>query len=306
MLLPLVLAGAAAAFFVFRAYQTGAEAAAARQLLLEDVERATRARPLDSDELSRLVARMQKFDDFATARDLVAATVRVELARGRVDRAAELFAPIANQPGASPAEQRLAAVVWLRRHEAGLPDRAAAVAVLQQTIDFAEAAYADGQDAGDLTIAWLAASRLPDAARAERFAEQLRTGHASSPGCKLANAVRDFRLDTPRGDLEVLRREFESPPPEIDAMLALVTLQGGDLAGAVAVVDPCLVRGAGVLAVRWAAALVFHTCAVGSPEGSDQRTSWRVRRDAQLDWLVQHAAVDDERRPQWASMRDAR
>jgi hypothetical protein len=306
VLLPLVLVVLAGGFFAFQAFQARSEAAAARRQLLEDVERATRARPLDSDELSRLVARMQKFDDFATARDLVAATVRVEMARGRVDRAAELFAPVANQPGATPAEQRLAAIVWLRRHEAGLPDRTAATAELQQAIEFAENAYADGQDAADLTVAWLAASRLPDHTRADRFADQLRTGHASSPGCKLANATRDFRLDMPRGDLEVLRREFDAPPAEIDAMLALVVLQAGDLPGAVAIVDPCMQRAPGVLAVRWAAALVFHTCALGSPEGSDQRTSWRARRDAQLDWLVQQAPADDERRPQWAAMREAR
>ena len=36
------------------------------------------------------------------------------------------------------------------------------------------------------------------------------------------------------------------------------------------------------------------------------RQGWLVRRDAQLDWLSAQAPVDDERRPQWATMREAR
>jgi hypothetical protein len=31
-----------------------------------------------------------------------------------------------------------------------------------------------------------------------------------------------------------------------------------------------------------------------------------VRRDAQLDWLSEMAPTNDERRPQWATMRETR
>lgn len=306
VLVPLVLVVLAAGYFAFDWIQARSGVAAARTQLLQDIEVVTKKRPLDGDELSRLVAKLTKIDGHATERDTVAAMVRIELARGRVDRAAELFAPIANGPAATPAEHRLAATVMLRRHELGLTDRAAAVGVLEQVVAFAESAYADGQDAADLTTAWLAASRLGNAARADGFAAQLQANHAGSPGAKLARLVRDFRLEMPREEIDALRKEFDEPPAEIDAMLAMVVLQGGDVPGALALVEPALVRAPGVVEVRYAAAVVFHVCVLGSAAGSEPRAAWVVRREAQFDWLVAQAPAEDLRRGKWAAMREVR
>jgi hypothetical protein len=306
VLAPVALAVVAAGYFVFQSVQSGRTEAAARAQLLLDVETETSKRPPNSDELSSLVARLQKFEDHATAHDLLAGFARIELARGRVLRAAELFTPIAGRPGASPAEQRLGARLLLRQYEQGAADRSTAQGLLQQVLTFAAAAYADSQEAADLTLEWLAASRLPDAERATRIATQLQQNHASSMGARLAKATADFRLDTPRADLETLRREFDEPPAEIDAMLGLVVLQTGDVGAAVSILEPALQRSPGVIPIRWAAALVFHACALGSPDESAARNDWLVRRDAQLDWLSEMAPTNDERRPQWATMRETR
>lgn len=306
VLTPIALAVVAAGYFLFQAVQSGQAQDAARAQLLADVETETRKRPPSSDELSHLVARMQKFEDHTTAHDLLAGFARIELARGRVKRAAELFLPVANRPGASPAEQRLGARILLGQYEQGTADRSTAQGMLQQVLAFSVVAYGEGQDAADLTREWLAASRLPDAERAKPLAGQLQQSHASSAGAHLAKAVADFRIDMPEDDLEVLRREFDEPPVEIDAMHALVVLQKGDVPRAVTIVEPALQRSPGVIAIRWSAALVFHACALGSPADSAGRRDWLLRRDVQLDWLVEQAPSDDTRRPQWAAMREAR
>ncbi len=306
VLVPIVLVVLAIGYFAYQWIQARSDLAASRAQLLQDIQVVTRKRPLDGDELSRLVAKLTKIEGYATERDTVAAMVRIELARGRIDRAAEMFAPIANLPGATPAEHRLAATVMLRRHELGLPDRASAVGVLEQVVTFAESAYADGQDAADLTTAWLAASRLGNAARADGFAAQLQANHAGSPGAKFAKLVHDFRLEMPREEIDAVRREFDEPPAEIDAMLAMVVLQGGDMPGALALVEPALVRAPGLVEVRYAAAVVFHVCVLSSATGSEPRAGWVVRRDAQFDWLVAQAPVDDLRREKWSTMRAVR
>ncbi len=311
VLVPIALVVLAAGYFAFQMVQGRMARDAERTQWLVDVETETKRRPLNSDALSDLVARLQKLDDHATARDLVAGLASIELARGRVPRAAELFLPIANQPGASPAEQRLGARILLNQYEQGTADRSTAQGMLQQVMAFSANAYSDGQDVVDLTREWLAASRLPDAARARQVAGQLQQNHASSPGAQLAKMTADFRLDLPEADLEMLRRDFDAAPwdgvpVEIEAMLALVVLQAGDMPKAVRIVEPALQRVSGVMAIRWAGALVFHACALGSPVDSAARQGWLVRRDAQLDWLSAQAPVDDERRPQWATMREAR
>lgn len=304
VLVPLLLAVVAAGYFVFQWLQGRSERAELRAQLLQDVQTAASKRPVETDELSRLMAKLTKFDDFETDRDLLAAQARIELARGRVDRAFEMFAPIASQPGATPAEQRLAASLGLRRHQQGLPDRATAAGALAQVLQFADTAYRDGQDPADLTVAWLAAMRLADTARADALAGQLLANHAASPGAKLVQMLREFREDRPRRELDELRAEFDDAPGEIDAMTSLVVLQSGDLTGALSVAEGALLRASGLLAVRWAAALVFHARALGESEPA--RAQWLARRDAQLDWLAERAPEDDDRRPRWASMRAVR
>lgn len=305
MLAPLALALLAAIFFAFQWLDRVSAAAAERELLFADIEREAQKQPVDGDELSRLAVRLQKLPNADQAADVALAMARLEHARGRVDRAAELLAPLANRPGASPAEQRLAAAVWLRQHELGAPDRARAIALLQQALAFAERAYADGQRSEDLLHAWLAALRLGDTDRAGQLATQLLEGHHNTPGANLVQLVRTATLTTPRQDIDRVREQFPIPPAEVDVLLVTVLLQAGELDAAVKVLEPLLLRAPGVVEVRRTAALAFHVCVLGNPEGS-ARQPWVQRRDAQLDWLALHAAPEDSGRAGWAAMRNQR
>jgi len=305
VLAPLGLAALAAVFFAFQWLERSSAASAERALLFADIEREAQKHPIDGDELSRLAVRLQKLPDASEAADVALATARVELARGRVDRAAELLAPLANRPGATPAEQRLAAAVWLRQHELGAADRSRAVALLQQAVAFAERAYADGQSSEDLLHAWLAALRLGETERAGQFAGQLIEAHHSTRGARLAQLVRDATLTTPRQDIERVRELFPVPPAEVDVLLVTVLLQAGELDAAVKLLEPLLLRAPGVVEVRRTAALTFHVCVLGNAAGP-ARQPWVQRRDAQLDWLAGHAAPEDSGRAGWAAMREER
>ncbi|MBL8724697.1 MAG: hypothetical protein JNK49_11660 [Planctomycetes bacterium] len=303
---PVALAVLALGAYGYTLWQRAGQAAAQREQLLRDVEAATAVVPPDSDELARLTQRLQKLPDAGVARDLLLATARVDFARGRVDRAAAVLAPLVEVPGASAAEQRFAAQVWRRKHELGAPDRPAAVALLRQQHAFASAAYGEGNDVGDLFLAWLAVFRLPDAELAPPLAQKLAADHGASPEARFPALVAAASLDMPATELETLRGQFTVPPAEIDAMLALLALQRGDLSAALGFVEPLLTRSPGVVEVRRAAALVLHACALGSPAGSPDRAAWLQRRDLQLDWLFAQAPPDDAGRATWATMREQR
>jgi hypothetical protein len=306
LLVPVALLALAGAGLLWQQVAAARQRAADRTQLLADVAAETGKPEPDGSELSRLAARLQKQEDAHTAADLIVAVARIELARDRPDRAFALLDPIASAPGAAPADQRLAAVVQLRRHAAGLSDVVRAAGALRQVIAFAEAAYAESRDAADLLMAWQAAVRLPDAERSAQFAEQIVRDHAGTPAALLVALQRDFAPELPRERIDAVRREFDVAPPELDAMAALVALQGGDVAAAVAIVEPLLARAAGVVDVRIAAALVLHACVAGSDAGSEARAGWVARRDAQLDWLREHAPADHAMRPTWQAMRAVR
>ncbi|MCA8948406.1 MAG: hypothetical protein KDE27_02820, partial [Planctomycetes bacterium] len=127
LLVPVVLILAALAWFGYQYYAGVAARAADRARLLEHIAiELAKERP-DSSELSRLVARIEEFPDHATAADLLGARARIELERGRPERAVELFLPVATSPAASAADRGLAAQMLLARHAGGLPSRADAV-----------------------------------------------------------------------------------------------------------------------------------------------------------------------------------
>lgn len=306
LLVPIALAVLAGGYYGYTLWQQSAAAAAQRAQLLADVETATAAVPLDNDELARLSQRLQKLPDAGSARDLQLAAARIEWARGRVDRAAALLSPLVEVPGATAAEQRVAARVWRRKHELGAEDRGAATALLRQMHAFASAAYAEGNDVADLFLAWLAAFRLPDAELAAPLAAQLAANHQSTPEARFPALVAAASLEMSAGELEALRDQFAAPPAELDAMLAVLALRRGELEAAMGWIEPALQRCPGVVEVRRAAALVLHACAMGSPAGSGDRAAWLQRRNLQLDWLFAQAPGDDAGRASWAQMREQR
>lgn len=300
-----VLVLAAILVFAFQQFQKAGVAAAARADLLSRVAEETHKTPVDGSELSSLVASLQKLPDHETARDLLAAKARIDLARDRPERAMATFGNQANQPGASPAEQGLGAEILLRLQEVDGSDATASTGMLQQAMAFAENAYQASGDAADLQRAWQAATRLGDDVAGKRFAAMLLERHESTPAAALVRFASTFDPKDEAGLARTLA-EFSRPPVELEAMRVLVVLQRGDLEGAAPAADALLLRGAGVLAARWAAALVFQACAQTHAAGSPGRATWIGRRDVQLDWLLARAPADDLRRATWNTLRGQR
>lgn len=306
LLAPLVLILLAGGWFGYRWFAEAQQAAADRAKLLGDVEIELGKATVDSSELSALVARIKKLPDHETANDLLAAEARIELARNRSDKAADLFLPIASRPGAAAADQALGARILLMRQEAGAPDRAAANVLLEQAHGMAAAAYATTTSVDDLLRAWLAAMRLSDKARTEEFANRITTEQAGSPAAAMVQLCRTWQPSTPKDDIERVAAGFDRPPVELDAMLAIAQMVVGDTKSAAASIEVALSRAPGVVEVRDAAAKVFHVFVIGNAEGSSERAQWAQRRDAQIEWLLAQAAVEDGRRPQWLTMRQQR
>ncbi len=302
LLLPAVVLLGVLGWFAFDAWRASSAAAAARVELLQEVEDELARRPVDTSALSRLVARIQKLDDHANAVDLLAAQARIELARGRPERAFELYVSVGDRPAASDADRRLLATILLRRHEGGGGDRSTRDGWLRDGAALAlRVAEATGA-AADWFAAWQAAVRLGDDALATRCREQLSAVDAESREARLAAAAASFRPEDPPDALRLLGVEYDEPPVELAAMLVLLQLQAGETAAAVAAVEPLLARAGGVTAVRWCAALVFHVCVLNSRD-EVERGTWLPRRNAQLDWLLENTSPEDVRREQWAAMR---
>ncbi len=303
---PILLVVLALAIMAWRWQQDRAAALQERQqFVAEVVSAASRAQP-DTQELSRLAALLAKYPDHETTPDLLAAGARIELARNRPERAEALFGTRAAHPGATPTEQALGAEILLRLQEAGVGDLSTSTGMLRRAQGYAERAFEASGDPNDLLRAWQAASRLADQPAADRDAARLQEVAAGTPAARLAQMAARFDTTLPLAEVEALRAEFVVPPPELEAMHVLLVLQSGDVRSATSAAETLLVRAPGVLAVRWAAALVFHACVLGQPPDSGSRTQWIERRNPQLDWLLERAPADDKRRPQWDTMRGLR
>ena len=297
---------AATAAFGTKFWLDARTAAAARAEALAAVDAAVAKVPADGDELSRCATALKALPDHAEARDLLAAQARVELARDRAERADELFGSLASQPGATAAEQGLGARILLRCHEAGYADPIRAAGALQKGLLMAEVAYRESGDPADLLRAWQAAERLGDTARSTEFADLLAARHAEAPAAAFVALANRFDPQQGTAALERVLDDFAEPPVEAAALRAFARLQTADLAGALQVVETALARAPGVTVVRWAAAVTFHSFAVASAEGSDERARWAERRDPQLDRILASGAFGEARRAQCEQMRALR
>lgn len=302
LLLPALLLVAIGGYYLVDWVMARNAAASARAELLREVDDELAKEPVDTGSLSRLVTRIQKLEDAAVAADLLSAQARIELERGRPERAFDLFSAVGNRPEASEDERRLLARILLRRHESGSGDRATADGWLR---DGAARALAIAERSGttaDWFVAWQASVRLDDAEAVTRCREQLQAVDGESREARLAAAAASFKPEAPADALYALRGEFAVVPVELAAMIAFAQLQAGETAAAVTEVESLLARAPGVLGVRVAAAIVFHVCVLNSAD-EEQKQRWRPRRNAQLDWLLENAPATDGRRETWSQMR---
>lgn len=299
--LALALAG-----YVAQRWAAARERAAQRAVLLADIDAALASDPLDLGGLSRYVAQLRKEPDHATDRALRFGEARIEFARNRPDRARDLFLDRALEPGASAAEQSFGARVLLRLHEDGAASGKAPAELLAPAANAAEAAYAATRDAGDLLRAWQAAERNGDHDRAKAFAAALADGHADTAAAGFVAAAVVF--DPAAGVDPVLRAidALPTPPAEGRAMLAFAQLQQNQLAAATTTCDEALARAPGVAVVRFAAAVTFHACALGSAANSPDRAAWSTKRDVQIGWLLAEPGVAEDRLAALRAMRDAK
>lgn len=278
--------------------------AAEREATLAATAAALAQRPVDADAIGRCLAGLHKLEDFENDRELRAAEAQLELARDRAEVAEERFASLAAEPGATIAEQRLAARILLRRHEADLGDGAAAV--LASVLKYSNAAYQADRRPADLLRAWQAAERAGQTDEAKRCAADLARDHADSAEHRFVAAALAFGADAGIAAAEQSLAGLEDVPAEFAAMAAQAQLVAGDVPAAVRTVDVALARSPGLALVRTVAANVFHACALGSAAGSPDRAQWATRRDAQLDWLERRPELGDERRAFFRSLRDVR
>jgi hypothetical protein len=278
--------------------------AAQREAALAATTAALTQRPVDADAIGRCVASLRKIVGFDDDRELRAAEAQLELARDRAEVAEERFVSLAAEPGASIAEQRLAARILLRRHEADLGDRAAGA--LANVFGYSSAAYQADRRPADLLRAWQAAERLGRSDDAKRCAADLARDHAGSAEHRFVAAAMAFGANTGIAEAEQSLAGLEDVPAEFAAMAAQAQLLAGDVPAAVRTVDAALARSPGLALVRTVAANVFHACALGSAAGSADRATWAARRDAQLDWLERLPDLADERRAFLRSLRDVR
>ena len=278
--------------------------AAEREATLAATAAALAQRPIDADAIGRCLASLHKIEDFDGDRELRAAEAQLELLRDRAEVAEERFVPLAAEPGASIAEQRLAARILLRRHEADLGDRADGV--LANVWTYSSAAYQADRRPADLLRAWQAAARLGRTDDAKRCVADLARDHADSAEHRFVAAALAFGADSGIAAAQQSLAGLEDSPAEFAAMAAQAQLVAGDVPAAVRTVDAALARSPGLASVRTVAANVFHACALGSAAGSADRAQWAARRDAQLDWLERRPDLGDERRAYLRSLRDVR
>lgn len=256
-----------------------------------------------SDELSRLMAGITKLPDASTATDLLAAQARIELQRGRPERAEKLFGAVASNPAASADERSLGARIVLALHEGFGGDLVEAKTMLERVLQMSESAYAETDDVADLFRAWQAAKRVWDP-RAMELAVQLKAEHGESRESGLAQLSTSFEPVRDSDAVEQLVAEFKARPAELRAMQAIVMVHKGDLPGALREAEQDLLVSSGTPCVRIALAYVLHACASGHAAGSADRDVFVGRRDEQLDWLDKRAPV--ETRAKWAPMRQLR
>jgi hypothetical protein len=301
--IPVGLVLLAAAALVVRTCSNAGEQRAVRAQLLEDVRTAVAQESPDGSELSRLVTRIQAQPEAQSDRALVLALARIELCRGRYDRAWEHIMPFATGGGASPEELRFAAELQLHRHAAGVKD-ARGTETLRQVVAAAEAAHASSHEPDDLLLAWQAAVRARDAAEAERLAASLQREHDGSAAAALTVLAKAFDPAQPAAPLDELAGRFRGPLPELDVMRALARVNG-DARGAATLLEPLLRRAPALVEVRAAAAATWHVLAFQAADDAE-RSRLLAQRDAHLQWLLDNAPPDDARLAAWTRLRTER
>lgn len=259
----------------------------------------------EDQDWSRLVARLEGLA--AEPRRVAVLRAHIEFARGRSDRAAERLAPLLAGGGATTAEWRLAAEVWLDRFARIGRTRTEQREIGRQALEFAERAAGGEGSARDLFRAWQAAVRLPDDAAQQRFAAELQAAHPGSLEARTVALIGAFQGGgeaLPEADS--LAAEWDAEPVELALLRGVGLLATGASADALRMLDPLLESAPNLVEVRNWVATAHHAVGLSLPADDPGRVRHLAVRDAQLDWLDANAAADDSRRVRWLQLRQLR
>lgn len=289
----LLLAGGG---FAWQQLQQRRAAAEQRRQLLADVDQALQQEAPDASELAALKLALERLPDHQSDRAAVLARARIERARQRDQVAWEVLAP-STGVDAGAAELRLGAELLLRLHaRSGQREQA------RQARDLARRAYALSHDAADLLLQWQAEHRTGAAAEEEATQKQLLADHANSKEARLCAALQLEGLEALAGEVRELMLEFVEPPVELGMARAVVLIREGDLAGAGDLLERLADQASALVDVRHLGAVQCHAVAADQQQPLEVRHRALERRNAHLNFCLEHAAADDPRRQQWQDM----
>lgn len=272
--------------------------------LLADLDRELAKERPDGSELSLLVTRIRKIGDPDTDDRLRRALARIEVARGRKEKAWEHLQPLAMAMGREPRphDQLLGARLLADIH--AMTGRARD---LRQALQLAEAAHRASGEPTALFLAWQCAQRLGDAEARERLGDRLLQEHPATPQADLVALLRREPEQVATGELRGLATRFERLPIELGMALARAHLFARELPEALRELDVVVQRAPSLVDVRNTAATacyMFVQQAAGASEEEVRRR--RAQMHAHAQWLLSNASPDDSRRDSWKTMLESR
>jgi hypothetical protein len=289
----LVLAGGGYGFMVLR--ESMQEQKRVDQLF-GDAERLLADGDRRSAELSRVVARLEDLD--VNDRRVAMLLARIDVLRERYQRAIDRM-DIHLMGATNAVEDRTAALAYLNQPLRGGADELERRSAWRRSREHAERAHAQSGEAGDLFLAWQAASRAEDDDNQKRVADQLEREHGSSLEARTVALLlsEDVQIES----VDDLANEWDVVPIELELARGALLLLGQDYGAAAGRLQELLSRAPNIIKLRHLAAFALHAFAQALPEGAERERQLQLR-NAQLQWLSDNAAADDPRRPQWRDL----
>lgn len=304
LVLVLALVAAVGGFYAFRAFAETQKESAERTQMFADAEEALGQSKDAAFDPSKLVARLQALPP--TDREARVLLGRLEARRQRYDRALEHLQGVLED--GDELALRTAALASFRQQQLAAVDATTQRQLLQQAIECAERAASTSSDPADWFLCWEAATRLPDAAAADRALAALARTPDSLPSrtAALLSPLRSESAAMPTLEtVSALVAEWTEPPVELELLQAALFLEAKEFDRALSISTALLAASPNQFEVRQLAATVHHV-AVQMEAAGPQRDRHVALRDAQIQWLDANAPADDSRRPLWLSWKQVR
>lgn len=304
VLIVAVLALGAGGLYLVEAFQEASRRAAERTATIEEAEAL-----IGSGEVadtSRLMAKLLELGPEDHEARVVCA--RLELLRGRPERAVELLRPTL-QDAASESALQAASEAWMRHSERAAGDAGQRRALLVDGLAFAERAAMSSNSAQDWFRCWQAATRLMDADAAARALAALESVDAGGLQARTATMIASMQKpDSVAPSMESvaqLSASWGKAPLELRLLECGMRIAANDLEIALRLADEAVSEAPNRFEARNLAATAHHSAAMQT-EAGPVRERHVVIRDAQIDWLDANAEANDSRRPAWLSWRQSR